>query len=106
MRKQYLAIALGLGALAIAALGACGGGDDSSPNTPVAKKAAPAPLAPDDPAWGKASAPTIKPSVIEGSKATADVEVPAKALYRGADVWLGCEWADVIESCARVWTWD
>jgi hypothetical protein len=106
MRTKYFAIALGIAVLAVTALGACGGGDDSSPNTLVAKKGAPSSLAADDAAWGKASAITIKTGVIEGSKAAADVEVSAKALYSGDDIWFRFEWADATESTARVWTWD
>ena len=91
MRKQYLAVALGLAAVAVAALGACGGDDDSSSNTLVAKKAAPASLAADDPAWSKASAITIKTGsamivmkkdgtiTIEGK----DVSVNAKGKFVG-----------------------
>lgn len=106
MRTKYFAIALGLAAVAVTALGACGGGDESSPNTLVAKKAAPASLAADDAAWEKASATTIKTSVIEGSKAAGDVEVSAKAIYSGDDIWFRFEWSDASESAGRVWTWD
>jgi len=95
-----------LAALAVAVLGACGGDEKASPNTLVAKKSSPASLAADDAAWNKATATIIKTSVIEGSKAKAAVDVSAKALYSGSDIWFRFEWADATETAARVWTFD
>jgi hypothetical protein len=105
MRKAYVGLVILLMTVAIAALGACGG-DDGSPNTLVAKKQAPASLSADDPAWQDAKAVTITTAVIEGSKAANDVDVSAKALYDGNDVWFRFEWADATESADRVWTYD
>lgn len=104
MRKHLVGLTLMVVTGAFLGL-ACGGGGESA-ETLVAKKASPASLNGDDPAWSKASATVVKTAVIEGSKAPAPVDVTVRALYSATDVWFRFEWADATQSEARVWEFD